>query len=321
MKRIIITGATSMIGTAIIDEALKHDPESIYAVVRRGSKKLYRLAQDSRIHIVECDINNYEELPRLIPQQCDTFYHIAWNATGTVRNKSIQGQSQNIIYTLQALHAANELGCSKFIGAGSQAEYGKIDIDKIGPDTPANPIQAYGVSKYAAGKLVQMEAERLGISCIWVRIFSVYGKYDRETTMIASSIRKMLNHEPTAFTAGIQRWDYLNSEDAGRAFYIIGEKVSGNKVYCVGSGTMRPLYEYIEEMRDEIDPSLEMGLGQLPYNDATIMNLCADISALVADTGWQPQINFRQGIRQYIELVKRGGYIRTCLRYGGVYAD
>lgn len=306
MKRIIITGATSMIGIAIMEETLKYNVESIYAVVRKGSHKLFRLAKDSRVNIVECNIDNYEELPKLIPQQCDTFYHIAWNATGAIRNRSIQEQSKNIVYTLQALHAASELGCSKFIGAGSQAEYGITDIDKIGPDTPVNPIQAYGVSKYAAGKLVQMEAERRGISCIWMRVFSVYGKYDKESTMIASSVRKMLNHELTEFTAGIQRWDYLSSEDAGKAFYLVGEKVSGNKIYCVGSGTGRPLYEYIKEMRDEIDPSLEIGLGKIPYTEKAIMNLCADISTLTTDTGWKPQLSFKQGIRKYIEFVKDG---------------
>ena len=38
MKRIIVTGATSMIGTALIEECIRHDIE-VYAVVRAGSSK------------------------------------------------------------------------------------------------------------------------------------------------------------------------------------------------------------------------------------------------------------------------------------------
>ena len=42
MQRIIVTGATSMIGVALIEECIKHGTE-VYAVVREGSKKRSRL--------------------------------------------------------------------------------------------------------------------------------------------------------------------------------------------------------------------------------------------------------------------------------------
>ena len=46
MKRIIVTGATSMIGTALIEECIRHDIE-VYAVVRAGSSKTKRLPDTS----------------------------------------------------------------------------------------------------------------------------------------------------------------------------------------------------------------------------------------------------------------------------------
>ena len=49
MKRIIVTGATSMIGTALIEECIRHDIE-VYAVVRAGSSKTKRLPESARIH-------------------------------------------------------------------------------------------------------------------------------------------------------------------------------------------------------------------------------------------------------------------------------
>ena len=75
---------------------------------------------------------------------------------------------------------------------------------------------------------------------IWPRIFSVYGIYEKETTMIASGLRKMLKGEKTEFTPAEQRWDYLYSKDAGRAYYLIGEKGRDGAVYCVGSGQAHP---------------------------------------------------------------------------------
>ena len=304
MKRIVVTGATSMIGAALIEECIKHDTE-VYAVVRVSSGKQSRLPSGPKLHLVDCDLENLDRLSEKIPEKCDTFYHIAWGNTGEARNKSTELQSRNIFYTLQAVRAAAELGCRRFIGAGSQAEYGPMDVEKISPDSPVNPSTPYGASKLAAGHLAGMLCRELGMECIWPRIFSVYGKYEKETTMVASGLRKMLAGEPTEFTPAMQRWDYLYSRDAGRAFYLIGEKGKGGSVYCVGSGQARPLKEYIEEMA-ALTGAGKPGIGAKPYPPGAVMNLCADIGTLTGDTGFIPEYTFEQGIRETIEWIKAG---------------
>ena len=304
MKRIVVTGATSMIGVALIEECLRHDIE-IYAVVRSSSGKAGRLPLSEKIHLTDCSLEDLSDLPGRIPGGCDTFYHIAWGNTGAARNKSTELQSRNIFYTLQAVRAAAELGCRRFIGAGSQAEYGPMDVEKISPDSPVNPSTPYGASKLAAGHLAGMLCRELGMECIWPRIFSVYGKYEKETTMVASGLRKMLAGEPTEFTPAMQRWDYLYSRDAGRAFYLIGEKGKGGSVYCVGSGQARPLKEYIEEMA-ALTGAGKPGIGAKPYPPGAVMNLCADIGTLTGDTGFIPEYTFEQGIRETIEWIKAG---------------
>ena len=304
MKRIVVTGATSMIGVALIEECLRHDIE-IYAVVRSSSGKAGRLPFSDKIHLTDCSLEDLSDLPGRIPGGCDTFYHIAWGNTGEARNKSTELQSRNIFYTLQAVRAAAELGCRRFIGAGSQAEYGPMDVEKISPDSPVNPSTPYGASKLAAGHLAGMLCRELGMECIWPRIFSVYGKYEKETTMVASGLRKMLAGEPTEFTPAMQRWDYLYSRDAGRAFYLIGEKGKGGSVYCVGSGLARPLKEYIKEMA-ALTGAGKPGIGAKPYPPGAVMNLCADIGTLTGDTGFIPEYTFEQGIRETIEWIKAG---------------
>ena len=304
MKHIVVTGATSMIGAALIEECMKHDTE-VYAVVRVSSGKQSRLPSGPKLHLVDCDLENLDRLSEKIPEKCDTFYHIAWGNTGESRNKSTELQSRNIFYTLQAVRAAAELGCRRFIGAGSQAEYGPMDVEKISPDSPVNPSTPYGASKLAAGHLAGMLCRELGMECIWPRIFSVYGKYEKETTMVASGLRKMLAGEPTEFTPAMQRWDYLYSRDAGRAFYLIGEKGKGGSVYCVGSGQARPLKEYIEEMA-ALTGAGKPGIGAKPYPPGAVMNLCADIGTLTGDTGFIPEYTFEQGIRETIEWIKAG---------------
>lgn len=299
MENIVITGATSMIGISIIESCLKRDIKKIFAVVRPNTKNLYRLPKDERINVVECDASAYHTLPSLINEKCDVFFHIGWSVTGKERNKDVKGQSCNITYTIDAVHAAKELGCLKFLGAGSQAEYGKLDIDMISPSTFPHHIscQPYGIAKYTAGILARKECDNLGLSCFWVRIFSVYGKYDLPTTMISNAIREMKAGKKMSFTEGKQRWDYLFSSDAGEAFYLIAEKSISSKTYCLGSGKARPLKEYITTIRDIVNPEAEIGLGEIPYTENTVMNICADISELTKDTGWKPKIPFEDGIR------------------------
>lgn len=51
-----------------------------------------------------------------------------------------------------------------------------------------------------------------------------------------------------------------------------------------GQRTARPLREYIETLRDAIDPALPLGLGKIPYGPQQVMFLQADITQLAADT-------------------------------------
>lgn len=291
-----------MIGAALIRSCISRDVEKVYAVVRPNSLNLCRLPKDKRIEVVECDCGEFLQLSRLINEKCDVFYHIAWNETGPKRDLDIKKQTENILYTIDAVKAAGKLGCTKFIGAGSQAEYGKLEADRISENSLEKPIQPYGIAKYAAGKLAEKEAERLEILCIWVRIFSVYGIYDKKSTMISNAIYNMKQGKKVSFTEGIQLWDYLYEDDAGEAFYLIGKKADKSRVYCLGSGQARPLKEYIMEIRDAINPDLPIGFGEIPYTDNIILNLCADISALQQDTGWNPKVKFFDGIRRIIRF-------------------
>lgn len=293
-----------MIGAALIKECIKKGIE-VYAVIRASSGKKMRLPESEKLHMVDCSLEELEALPQKITEKCDTFYHIAWGNTGENRNSSTELQSRNIAYTLAAVKTAYALGCRRFIGAGSQAEYGPMDVDKISPDSPVNPTTPYGAAKLASGQLARMLCKELGMECIWPRIFSVYGIYEKETTMVASGLRKMLAGEKTSFTPALQRWDYLFSTDAGRAYYLIGEKGKDGAVYCVGSGKAALLKDYIEIMA-ELTGAEETGIGARPYPEGAVMNLCADISSLTADTGFVPEYTFREGIRETITWLKTG---------------
>ena len=224
----------------------------------------------------------------------------SWTSTDT------DSQSLNIRYALSAVKLASFFGCKTFIGAGSQAEYGRVE-GALKPDTPAFPENGYGIAKLCAGQLTRILCGQLDIKHIWTRILSVYGPYDGEKSMVISSLRKMINGEKALFTKGEQEWDYLFSEDAAKAMYLIAQKGIGNKTYIIGSGKTRRLMDYINVMDQKVNPTVHPVLGAVPYADKQVMYLCADISELTEDTGFVPAVEFEQGIEKTIQYVKETG--------------
>lgn len=304
MENIVVTGATSMLGIALIEAALRDgEVRKIYAVVREDTQKVERLPKDSRVELVRCGIEDYKSLPDKI-RNADVFYYFAWKLTGRQRNTDIHVQADNIGYALDALSAAAKLGCNKFVGAGSQAEYGDTVSEKMSPDTPANPADAYGTAKFCAGKLARQEAERLGMDCFWVRVLSVYGEYDTPTTMVSSTVAALMRGESPEFTPAGNIWDFLYSGDAGKAFYMIGKNARGNKIYCLGSGEGRLLREYIETIGRIVNPDVNLRIGVLPYPNGAPRNIRADISELSRDTGWSPETSFDEGIRRVLLFMR-----------------
>ncbi len=301
MKKVVITGATGMIGLNLINYLLKKDIE-VLAIIRKNSSRKEFLIQNDNLKIIEC---NLEELKNIkIEEKYNIFIHLAWDGTFGDSRNNVQAQLKNIEYTLDAVRLAKKLGCTKFIGAGSQAEYGRVE-GILKPNTPANPENGYGMAKLCAGQLSRVLANQLGIEHIWTRILSVYGPFDNDNTMVMSSIIEMLkNNSSPDYTKAEQMWDYIYAEDVAKALYLIEEKGKNNAIYCIGSGTQRPLYQYIQEIKDNIDKNIKLNIGAKEYSENQVMNLCADISNLTRDTGFIPETNFKEGIIKTINYYK-----------------
>ena len=299
MKRVVITGATGVIGMALIRKCIESGIETTL-FVNPDSSRLGRIPSNPLVKVVKCGL---ESLGTATGEQADAFFHLAWSGTiGDGRNDKAL-QAKNAEYALDAVRLAHRLGCSVFVGAGSQAEHGRVE-GVIAPDTPCNPENEYGRSKLAASAATRSLCRELGMRHVWPRILSIYGPYDGEKTMVITLIRELLSGRKPSLTPGHQMWDYLYADDVGSAMLLLAEHGKDGGIYPIGSGEARPLREYIEIIRDQINPALELGFGEVPYSDKQVMHLCADIGPLCADTGFSPKVSFEEGARRTIEWVK-----------------
>ncbi len=298
MKTAVITGATGMLGLALIRKLTK-EQYYIYAVVRPGSKRAKQIPIKDNVEVVECDLKTLPQLKEKITKKCQLFFHFGWDGTYGDSRNDMSVQTQNIQSAITAVEVAHELGCEAFLGAGSQAEYGRTE-EKISPQLQTNPENGYGIAKLCAGQMTRVMCQKLDMKHIWCRILSTYGPYDGAQTMVMSGIRQMVAGEKPSYTKGEQLWDYLYCDDAANAFYLAATKGVDGKVYCVGSGQTRKLKDYIYAIRDAVNPGQEVGIGEVPYYENQVMYLCADITTLTEDTGFVPEYSFEEGIQKTV---------------------
>lgn len=298
MRRVIVTGATGAIGTALVRKLVARKIE-VLVLTRADSVRNQNIQKSPLVHLRFCSLEQLSALENDTGEVYDVFFHLAWiGASGPKRN-DMYIQNQNIRYALDAVGAAKRFGCHTFIGAGSQAEYGNTE-SVLKSDSPTFPNMGYGYAKLCAGQMTRDYAGQLGLKHIWVRILSVYGPYDGAQSLIMYTIESLRQGTVPALTKGDQIWDYLYSDDAAEAFCLMGEKGIDKKIYVLGSGTARPLKEYIREVRDIIAPGSNLDFGVVPYGKNQVMYLCADTSELEKDTGWHADMGFREGIKAIV---------------------
>lgn len=303
MRKIIITGPTGAVGTALIEEALSTGVQ-VVAVCRPKSKRLFSIPDDSNVRIVECALRDIANLPGLLPGETfDAFFHLAWDGTYGEARQDWDLQESNVHFCIDAVEAAYNLGCDVFVGAGSQSEYGHVD-GALHPEMPCDPDNGYGAAKLAAAIMSRARCKTLGMRHEWCRIISLYGPGDGSHTLISQVISKLSGGEHLSCTKGDQVWDYIYNKDAACAFMAIAKKGRDGSVYNLGSGQTRLLREYIESIRDQIDPAAQIGFGEIDYYPNQVMHLEADIENLKEDTGFSPVYTFEEGIKETIEDFK-----------------
>lgn len=250
---VLVTGGTGFLGSALINELVQHG-DNVTALVRPDSIRLNNLKKFSGIKIIQTEL--HEDF-LLDDNNYDIFYHLAWEG----ERDNYCAQYKNIEIALNCIKYAAKYGCKRFICTGSQAEYGETD-QIITEETPVNPVTSYGSAKVAAFYLSRDLARHYHMQYIWVRVFSVYGDNDNANTLYAQlSEAFRTSKKYTLSTDGKHIWNYLHKTDAARALRLLCSPNVGEGIYNLASKYSKPLCEYVDIMRQSIDPSAEIIFG------------------------------------------------------------
>ena len=305
MRKVIVTGANGFVGTAVCKELAEQGIEVI-AIIRNEEEHIENIAGLPNLRIVYCDLANFSMLADLITDKdIDVFYHFAWVGSAGPLRGDADVQLKNVQYTCDTVKACAAMGCKRFVFASSIMEYEIIAAMETATTPGINTL--YCSAKVAADYMARTLAGELGIDYIRAVISNIYGPGEMSPRLINTSIRKMLKGEHCAFSAGEQIYDFIFITDAAKVFMAIGEKGITNKTYYIGSQSPKPLKEFLLSLRDSVDPTIVIGLGEIPFNGVSLSYKEFDIHAVKNDTGFIPEISFEEGVRKTIAWIKEMG--------------
>ena len=308
MSKCIVTGATGFIGTALCKELLAQGDE-VYAVIRPKSSRANKLialqehgdTTKGRLRILEADLGHLAESLPDAQLHADVFYHLAWNGSAGAEREDFELQQKNFGYMADALQAAKACGCMKFVGAGSQAEYGVVHGRASEDVTVPNPFMMYGAAKLAAYHMGRILAKQIGMQFVWPRIYSVYGVGENSGTLISYLIETLKKGETPQLSPCENMWNFLYIDDCVKILAALGKSEKTEGIYNVASEDTRPLKDFVMELRDIVAPGAELNFGARQADEARTFWLEPDIGKMKSIVQIK-YISFAEGVKR--EIVK-----------------
>lgn len=305
MKKAIVTGATGFIGSVLVNTLIKNNIEVI-SIGRKNINEIdpnrYNLIKES--NYVELDMKDINQLPDILEEKslktgssC-VFYHFAWGGESKLSDLNIEAQYKNVQWTQDAFLVAEKLNCEKFIHVGTMEEnFTKeyLDLDYKTNDK-YNRHVIYSLAKISSKQFLKLHATHANIELIFARNSHVMGPYDDKDSFLQVTLEKLLNGEELIFSSGQQMFDVISVTDCAQAYYLIGEKGLPNKDYWIGSGSPKPLREYVKIMATLFPSNKELRFGELPYNDISLKEEDFSIKLLTEDTGFTPSQSYQETV-------------------------
>ena len=301
MKNVIITGADGFVGSYTVNHFL-NEGASVLAIDISETPR--RLEKHENLKYMQLDIADTEGLLKNIPVGVyDTFVHFAWAGSAGSERVNYNLQMQNALNTVECLKAAKQLGCNRFVCAGSIMEY-EVEAAIHKQESRPGMAYIYGMGKHIAHCMCKSVAADIGIDLLWPMITNAYGVGEISPRFVNTTIRKIINNEPLQFTAATQNYDFVYVTDVAKAFYLIAKNGKPFCEYMIGSSNARPLREFILEMQQALAPDATPIFGDVPFTGTNMPLEIFDTTELENDCGFKAEVSFAEGTRLTMEWLK-----------------
>jgi len=312
LARYLVTGVAGFIGRSIA-AALLARGESVRGVDSFITGKRENLTGLDGLEFVDGDLAD----PTVCARACDGIeivFHEA--ALASVPRSVADPVSTNVNCvdaTLNVLVAAKAARVRRVVYAGSSSVYGDAPTLPKREDMLPRPISPYAAAKLAGEHYMAAFAQVYGIETVTLRYFNVFGPYQDPSShysgVLAIFCRRMLaGEQPTIYGDGGQSRDFTYIENVVHANLLAAsapaEKVSGRMMNAATGAriTLNETFSILKELT---------GFRGSPAYDAAragdIRDSLADISLAKELLGYEPKVDFREGLRRTVEWYRAKG--------------
>jgi UDP-glucose 4-epimerase len=252
----------------------------------------------------ESDIN----LPALHALRCvpDIVIHCAGSASV---GRSITDPDAERSRTLDSAAAVLDFAAvtaprAHLVLISSAAVYGNAAIQPIEEGAALAPVSPYGDYKLQAEEMWRSHAGRHGLAGTIVRLFSVYGEGLRKQLLWDACNKLSVGNNEFGGT-GEESRDWLHVADAARLLVLAGRYAAPNcPVVNGGFGRAVTVREILSELSSALRSDLAPRFNGIARPGDPVRYL-ADIARARA-WGWQPRVEWRDGIRRYAHWFRSG---------------
>lgn len=257
MSQILITGAAGLLGSRLADWIYKNTDHNLILVDDLSGghvENIQHLLLDfRRISFQKIDVvsNKMENLFK--NHEIDYVVHLAaYAAEGLSPFIRKFNYTNNLLATTNLINYSIKYGIKRFVFTSSMAVYGNAPAPFDETMKP-NPVDPYGVAKYAAEMDIQIAGEQHGLDWCIIRPHNVYGR------------NQNLN-DPYRNVLGIWMWNHMN----GEPITIYGDGTQ-TRAFSYIDDSLEPLYNAIMSEKASKEIINLGGIDEISINKASII--------------------------------------------------
>jgi nucleoside-diphosphate-sugar epimerase len=306
MTKYLVTGAAGFIGSALV-EALVERGEDVRAIDNfvTGSRTNIEPFL-KQIDFREADLRDAAAMRAACEGVEIIFHEGALPSVPRSVKDPVPSHEANINGTFTLLEAARATGVRRIIYAASSSAYGnQPGMPRRESMTPA-PISPYAVQKLTGELYMKSYWQVYGMETACLRYFNIFGPRQAPDSPYSGVMAKfasmmLAGEQPTIHGDGEQSRDFTYIENVVqanlKAAAAPADKVAGRMFNCACGKpyTLNETYKLMAEIIGYKNPP-QYG----PPREGDIKHSYADISAARETLGYEPTVDFLEGLRRTV---------------------